>query len=313
MEVGMPTGRRITILTVGIVVILFATIVFLPNILISMPSPTELENMNRVDQNNEIDSRLNLRNDVRASLFQGLGALFFLISVLLTIRQYGISQQQFQLSEEQLRHDRETARRDQQVTEEAQITERYTRAIELVDSPNLATRLGGIASLQQVSRQSVSYRGAVAGVLEAFVRTNAPWPPELRGQYPEGTLDLPPLRLRAADVQAAVRVLGLLWASSDATSLELSHVDVRKADLMDANLKGANFSSSNLEAADLGGADLTDAQLSEASLQGANLAGANLQGAVLKNTRLYEANVDDLTCWPEGFDLRSLGVNPGAQ
>ena len=240
------------------------------------------------------------------------------------MRQLQLSQQQFSLSEAQLQLDRSMARADLRLAEESQITERYIRAIELIGSPEIATRLGGISSLEQIANQSESHRTAVIDILEGFVRSHSPW--ILHNTHQQMTSDenlrdqevdsLPPLRVRALDVQAAVKVLGHFpLASSNSAGLELSNVDLRGADLAKANLQDANLSDSNLQEANLSESILQGANLSQADLRRASLAGADLQRADLSGADLLEARVqganfsnaysDGRTRWPEGFEIKA--------
>jgi uncharacterized protein YjbI with pentapeptide repeats len=294
----------------------------LPGLLIPLPSPTELDQFEDPSARSEqVDNRLQLQNDVRATIFQGLSAIFFLVSALLTIRQLQHSQRQFQLSEEQIRLDRDITRMDQEATTEAQLTERYMRAIDLISSDRNATRLGGIASLEQVAKQSKSHFSAVIDVLESHIRDNSTWPPpeHLYGRSYSNDSNVPTLRIRSSDVQAAITVISHLQPDpNDIIGFELSQVDLRKADLIGSNLRGANLSHSNLQGADLREADLREANLSFVNLQGADLSRAKLQrvllfdadlgGAMIRDADLTEARFNHATRWPQDFNPVTVGA-----
>jgi len=91
---------------------------------------------------------------------------------------------------------------------DGQVTERFTRAIELLGSsengePNLEMRLGGIFALERIARDSPEDHWTIMEVLTAYVRENTmPWPPrdghEASPEYSE-----PP----RVDVQAAMTVI----------------------------------------------------------------------------------------------------------
>jgi hypothetical protein len=65
------------------------------------------------------------------------------------------------------------------VTEDGQVTERFTKAIEQLGSckadgePNFDVRLGGIFSLERIARDSEKDHWTVMEVLSAYVRENA--------------------------------------------------------------------------------------------------------------------------------------------
>jgi uncharacterized protein YjbI with pentapeptide repeats len=80
-----------------------------------------------------------------------------------------------------------------------------------------------------------------------------------------------------------------------------------------SNLKGANLSGFPLNGADLTGADLTKANLentnlSYVALNRSNLRGTNLKGAVLNGTKLKDAEYDNSTEWPQGYDYIASGA-----
>jgi hypothetical protein len=55
-----------------------------------------------------------------------------------------------------------------------QVTQQFSKAVELLGEQSLAERLGGIYSLQQVAQQSEDYYGPVMETLTAYVRNAEP-------------------------------------------------------------------------------------------------------------------------------------------
>jgi Pentapeptide repeats (8 copies) len=173
------------------------------------------------------------------------------------------------------------SRRTYELTEQGQVTERYTKAIEQLGSDKVDVRIGGIYALERVARDSSRDHPTVMEVLTAFIREHSRemWPvPNSDGEAAE--------RSTRPDVQAAVDVVGRRDPGRD----------IRRVDLARAQLTGANLSGTDLTRADLGGADLACANLKGANLTaaylvGANLAGANLEGANLEGANLFEADL----------------------
>ena len=104
------------------------------------------------------------------------------------------------------------------------------------------------------------------------------------------------MRVRAADIQAAMGVLGRLPPSRDETVISLSRVDLRSIALRDARLSGSRFQYANLARSVLGGvwlesSDLTAADLRRADLNHARLAGAMLSRATLEEADLHRADL----------------------
>jgi hypothetical protein len=92
------------------------------------------------------------------------------------------------------------------LTQQGQLTDRYTKAIEQLGSDKPDVRLGGIYALERIAKDSAYDRAAVAEVLTAFIRGRVPWPPARPDQPGEDTPieEILFLRYRAPDVQAAL-------------------------------------------------------------------------------------------------------------
>ena len=145
-----------------------------------------------------------------------------------------------------------------QVNREGQITERFTRAIDQLGSEKLEIRLGGIYSLERISRESEADHWSIMEVLTAYVRQHSSWQPGEPSKKPDG---LP------ADIQAIITVLRRRTRSFD-------HGEPEPLDLQFTNVFRANLKGANLSGADLPGAYLLGADLSHANLKGADLAEA---------------------------------------
>jgi hypothetical protein len=174
------------------------------------------------------------------------------------------------------------SRRTLELTEQGQVTDRYTKAIEQLGSDKLDVRIGGIYALERVARDSARDLPTVMEVLTAFIREHShePWPPpDSSGREPE--------RSTRPDVQAAATVVGRRDAERD-----IRHIDLTGADLTRANLTGALLRDTDLTRAILFAADLGTANLTGADLARANLDSANLDSADLTRANLTRANLD---------------------
>ena len=211
-----------------------------------------------------------------------------------------------------------------QVNREGQITDRFTRAIDQLGSEKLEIALGGIYSLERISRESEADHWSIMEVLTAYIRQHAPWPPlpEEDQQGEEVPTPAPDnqqgeeVPTPAPDIQAIITVLrrrtryhghgepeplhlretnlsrgSLAGANLSHATLwhaNLSRAHLRKANLREAILRGAILWQAILWEADLREAMLWEANLSEADLRGADLSGANLSGADLRGADLRE-------------------------
>jgi len=187
------------------------------------------------------------------------------------------------------------SRRTFELTEQGQVTDRYTKAIEQLGSDKLDVRIGGIYALERIARDSPRDHPTIMAVLSAFLREHSreEWPPAEPGAEP-------PERTTRPDVQAAATVIGRRNRRPDElinlNAAVLTRADLTGVDLRGADLTGANLFMANLNA-DLTGADLTGADLLLASLAGSVLDGTNLTGVNLTGVNLT------LAYWPQGVTV----------
>jgi hypothetical protein len=232
------------------------------------------------------------------------------------------------------------AARTYRLTQQGQITDRYTKAIEQLGSDKLDVRLGGIYALERIAKDSKQDHPTVVEVLSAFVREHSD-PAHTDTEPSTATVPSTPLQgdsepaterqsnakqlarkpKPATDVRAALTVLGRLPSLPNVVRADLSDAHLDGANLRGMNLSGFRFVEANLEGADLWGADLWGADLqgaylARANLMRANLARANLlvghlQGADLANANLARANLARADLWEADLaraDLRGANL-----
>jgi len=182
------------------------------------------------------------------------------------------------------------SRRTLELTEQGQVTDRYTKAIEQLGSDKLDVRIGGIYALERVARDSARDHPTVIEVLTAFIREHSrePWPPpDPVGEVAPGLFRAEENWERATrpDVQAALTVVGRRDSLRDILWIDLGGADLRGVNLRGADLRGANLRGADLTRADLGGADLGRANLRRADLTRAIVVAVDLAGAALDGAR----------------------------
>jgi Pentapeptide repeats (8 copies) len=209
-----------------------------------------------------------------------------------------------------------------------QITERFTRAIDQLGSPEIDVRLGGIYALERIARDSADDHPQVIEVLTAYVREHAPWHPAradgtLRAAGVEG------LAVGLTAIEALERIArdsalnrnearkdsGQGHAADDASESSdaprpptdvqatLSVLGRRdrsqdkpgfRLNLARTDLRGVVLNEgdeAHLEGVDLMQAHLEGADLTQAHLEGASLPEAHLEGADLSQAHLEEADL----------------------
>jgi uncharacterized protein YjbI with pentapeptide repeats len=223
-----------------------------------------------------------IENAARGTIGQMLGGVAVISGLLFAWQQLG--------------NTAETLR----VSQEGQITERFTRAVDQLGSDDVTIRLGGIYALDRIAADSPQDYVPAMQVLASYVRGSSPRTVAISTPGATGSTgpDLP------IDVQAVLTILGGRtepWpaprcldlsgadlafanlASANLVGICLERTDLPNANLAGANLRGVTMSGANLTHADLTGADLSLALLDSAVLRMASMAGANLSEANLLN------------------------------
>ncbi len=174
------------------------------------------------------------------------------------------------------------ALKNAEAAHDKQITERFTKAIELISSKEVTTRIGGIYALERIANNSKDDHWTILEVLTTFVREQTSLKAQLEEKKIEGKE--PPRKLRV-DIQAALIVIGRRDLKKDP--------DGQRLDLRNSNIGGANLIACNLQRALLDGANLQEANLTAAHLEEAKLRKANLQKAELLKAKMHKANLID--------------------
>ena len=234
----------------------------------------------------ETKDRLTLENEFRKTIVQIIGGAAILAGLYFTSQQL------------------QASRRSLEIAQEAQTTERFTRAVDQIGNQQLQVRVGGIYALGEISKDpSYDRHWIVISVLTAFLRDRASWHPG------------PPKIPLPEDIQAALSVVAARdsrGATYDATThhvIDLTGTDLRRALLRAGNLQAVELTRAHLEGADMRGASLTGvlltgAHLDEALLDNSDLSAADLRGADLRGASLSGANLKKAHL--EGVDLTSV-------
>jgi len=201
------------------------------------------------------------------------------------------------------------------VSEEGQITDRFSRAVDQLGSDQFTVRLGGIYALERIARDSPRDYGPVMEVLTAFARQESPLSPNAVAT-PAATVPETPL-----DVVAVFKVIGrrseeqILAEMEAGECLDLTSVNAVGANLVEYDLRNTCWNRSDLRGAIMSRADLADARFDGAILQRANLDriaahGASFSNANLESANLSQSDLSDADLLAANFSLAILqGTN----
>jgi uncharacterized protein YjbI with pentapeptide repeats len=221
-----------------------------------------------------------IQNGAYTNLVQALGGLVLSITAW-------VGYQNFRVGEKNLK-----------VSEDKQVTERFSKSIEHLGSDKIDIRLGGIYALEQIAIDSAKYHWTIVEILSAFIREKCPldnFDPPAGNSEPmsveeqsEQKISVSTPKKVGVDIQAAMTVLGRRKAQDPSDK----SIDLRKVSLPFIEIQGANLIGAKLIGANLSGANLIGAKLIGANLIGANLNGAELDGAFLNGAELIVANLN---------------------
>jgi uncharacterized protein YjbI with pentapeptide repeats len=193
-----------------------------------------------------------------------------------------------------IKNARTAARRHEEQTKadrQRRITESFSKATEQLASEKIEARLGGIYTLERISRESPDDYRVVMETLTAFVREHARW--KERDKFVNLYYDEPE---PATDIAAVLTVIDrrdFLNPLNRAPLWDFRGCDLRGANLVAAHLEGAFLWGTHLEGAGLDDAHLEEARLDDAHLEGARLEDAHLEGASLVAAHLERARLED--------------------
>jgi hypothetical protein len=201
---------------------------------------------------------------------------------------------------------RTAARRHEEQTNadrQRRITESFSKAVEQLASEKIEVRLGGIYTLERISKESPDDQWVVMETLTAFVRERARWKKQdeitsetlIRLYDDERSNETQPAP--TTDIAAVLTVIGRREIENRDRErlkdkrLDFGGCDLRGAILSTAHREGADLGEAHLERAHLGEAHLERAYLGEAHLEDASLPGAHLEGAYLADAHLEGADL----------------------
>jgi hypothetical protein len=201
------------------------------------------------------------------------------------------------------------------LSREGQLTDRYTKALELLkgegDSPaggrQGVTQSGAVYALERIAQDSERDHWPIIELLTAHVRAVSPR--SLANVAPDG--GLPKLRDDVEAVIAAiVRRTSGRETSDQRVVLEESYLyranfnraHLARVYLVESYLEGAAFCGADLSGADLNASELNGADFREAELAGAIFDYSNVEGADFRNARNIDlAQIRKARNWREAL------------
>lgn len=199
------------------------------------------------------------RSDFARTLVQVIGGPPLILGLVATWRN-------LRVNEQNATENQEANRKREELAAEANVTERFTKAVELLASDKLEARVGAIYALERIALDSERDHWPIMEILTAYVRHHMAWtdpPKEVRVGVAGGSgfaKVIPHI-----DIQAVMTVLQRRRFDREDPNIhriDLSRCDLRGVSLIGSSLINADFTYSHLDWANFDNADLTNAVFS---------------------------------------------------
>ncbi|WP_233219434.1 pentapeptide repeat-containing protein [Micromonospora sp. RP3T] len=167
--------------------------------------------------------------------------------------------------------------RNYRLANRGQVTDRFTKALERLDSTKTHIRIGGVHALARVLQDSPSHHNDTVDVLIAFLRDRSASSPESTDPSEDLPQELP------EDVRATTTALAYRppRRATERTGLDLHDLRLDYLHAPYGRLRNSDFSGCRLREARLYRAVLDYAEFSKADLRGAELSRSSLNFAKL--------------------------------
>ena len=149
--------RRVLVLTAAVGLGISA-LIFAPGVMVEYDLGSAAVSAN---------DRLSAINSIRNIILQVFGGLIVFFGAYVAWRRLALSEARLLAAQD------------------AQVTDRYAKAVEQLGNLSLDIRLGGTCALERIARNSAVDMGPIIEILGAFVRGRSPWPPRIPGQFAE--------------------------------------------------------------------------------------------------------------------------------
>jgi uncharacterized protein YjbI with pentapeptide repeats len=236
---------------------------------------------------------IELKSNIRSGLAQALAGAALLIGLGFTWRNIRATERNLNIAQENIRANQETAAKNLTIALEGQITERFTKAIELLSNDDsIAARLGAIYALERIAKDSERDQWTIVEILTAYIREKAHWDRSQVVAIPE-TADeaVKAIRQVPTDLEACLNVISrrVRNRNNKDQRLNLMRVDLRRCKLRNAHLENLDIGHSRLEWSILDGAHLEGAFLYRSHLERAVLRETHFEGADLGKAHFENA------------------------
>ena len=231
-----------------------------------------------------VEKKLEFENETRRTMIQILGGIAFISTFYFSYKTYILSNEQ-------------------------QITNRFTETIKLLSNENKEIRIGALYALERLSKDSEKDKISILQIINAYVRNHAPRvTKDLFKQYidsakaadddeyscsyfhPSNKIYVfhPDTTKQELDIQVAITILGT--NNFGLLPLNFTNLDFRAINFRELNLSNSDFSYCDLTSDDFGKAVLDSCKFDRAVANKTIFATAKIRKSSFATSLLQEAN-----------------------
>jgi uncharacterized protein YjbI with pentapeptide repeats len=210
----------------------------------------------KITKNNDSgEKHINLENELRKTVAQIFGGLLVLIGLYFTYEQLV------------------AARVSIQVSQQTQLTDEYSKAVEQLGNNSSQIRLGGIYALQRLEENSDTYTSIVKNVLSMYIRQ--------KSKLPDSS--------KFDEIQAALTVIFPKVSSHDTTKTS-DRINLSNSFLLDFDFSGSYLCNVKMDNCVCSGSSFKNAVITSSKAYGTNFNAADFSAAKISNTVFYGAD-----------------------
>jgi len=204
-----------------------------------------------------------------------------------------------------------TAQRTAENAEQGQITDRFSKAVELLSSENVTTRVGGIYALKRIAEDSASRDHEPAmNTIASFIQSASPYQQtiehnnDIANRIANGIDTIDWKAIRAPDVFAALETLSRRTEKQvkyecqadyavEIGECNLSYFDLTKIKVTKVSIEGCNLKGSILDGAEFNGVFADGVNFSSGRIHGFLSNRSQFNGADLNNIELFDSYIEN--------------------
>lgn len=239
------------------------------------------------------------KNEYTVKLLTVLGGI---IGIILAIWRVIVADKNYKNEVAKLEHQKKELDLNIQSQYQRELNERFFKAVQLLDSPDITARIGGLYTLEKIEEEDENYHDSCLEIITNYVHVQAnkiPVKDEIwQAKYVEwinsneSKEKIPPRRELERDIKIALLMLDRIRKYNEI--IDLRNINFHFIDFADTQIY---FSHSDLSNADLTGTHFTYQEFKKCNFDQTNFKYSYLYSCKFINSNLKAANFRFCTLW----------------